>query len=86
MKRSNLHSTTERHAVEDKTITSVTWCALLLLGATVCNTITVAEAVESSPPEDSFRTLRRWDFNSYGNSEGWTIPDPLQGAVMGGSM
>ncbi len=44
------------------------------------------EPVGDAPPGDPFTTVRRWDFNRYGNTEGWTVPDPLKGAVMGGSL
>jgi hypothetical protein len=59
---------------------------MLLLAAAVCVNLTAADLVRSAPQENDFKVARRWDFNSYGNTEGWTIPDSLNGAVMGGSL
>ena len=59
---------------------------MLLLAAAVCGNLTAADLAGSAPQEKDYKVAHRWDFNSYGNTEGWTVPDSLKGAVMGGSL
>jgi hypothetical protein len=78
------HAVTSRPLLKTRTITTAGCWLLVLLGAAACSALTAA--AEGAPQESRFNTRYRWDFNSYGNTEGWTIPDPLKGAVMGGSL
>jgi hypothetical protein len=59
---------------------------MLLLATAVCSNITAADLVGGAAQENDVKVAHRWDFNSFGNREGWTIPDSLKGAVMGGSL
>ncbi len=59
---------------------------MVLLATAVCSNLTAADLVGGAAQENDVKVAHRWDFNSFGNREGWTIPDPLKGSVMGGSL
>lgn len=85
MKSTNPQSTPHRPP-QTKAITSSRRWPLLLLATAVCGNLTAADLGGSAPQENDFKVAHRWDFNNYGNTEGWTVPDSLKGAVMGGSL
>ena len=85
MRSMNPHFTPQRPPQTETITTSRGW-PMLLLATALCGNLTAADLGGSAPQENDFKVARRWDFNSYGNPEGWTIPDSLKGAVMGGSL
>jgi hypothetical protein len=59
---------------------------ILLLTAILLSTVTVAEITGVAKNSNAFEAKCRWDFNNYGNTDGWSVPASINGTVMGGAM